>query len=117
MGAPIIGRTECPECGFASAHVKRSDKCTFRYCPECGAQHHARTERQVSDLMAKTRLDAPAASPQPTATPKPTQAPAKKAPDPIGHAEVMPHATPTPTQAPEPTPTPAPAKRSPLFGF
>ena len=61
MGSKIIGRTGCPECGFESAHVKRSDKCLYRYCPECGSQHMARSQRQEADLMAKTRpVDAPA---------------------------------------------------------
>lgn len=72
MGAPIIGRTNCPECGFAGAHVKKSERCTFRYCPECGAQHHAKTPRQVADLLAKTRLAADPAPPTPTPTPTPT---------------------------------------------
>lgn len=92
MGAPIIGRTACPECGFGGAHVKKSDKCTFRYCPECGSQHHARTPRQVSDLLAKMRADAPT----PSAAPAPTAAP-----------------TPSEPTASEPTATPAPATASP----
>jgi hypothetical protein len=110
MGAPIIGRTDCPECGFKGAHVKKSEKCTFRYCPECGSQHHARTERQVADLMAKTR---DLATPTPTATP---------APAPAAVAPVAPP-TPKPTEAtatpPTPTPTPAPtaAPRKRMAGF
>jgi hypothetical protein len=109
MGAPIIGRTDCPECGFASAHVKKSEKCTFRYCPECGSQHHARTERQVSDLMAKTRQTTPTATPTPTPAPSPVVEAPAAAP------------LPTPTQAtpsepmPTPAPTAAPRKRIGLF--
>lgn len=103
MASRMIGRTACPECGFAAAHVKESDKCTYRYCPECGSQHHARTERQKADLLAKTRLlDAtptPTPTEQPTATPSPTGTP-----EPI--------ATATPTAS---TPAPAPAKRGGLF--
>ena len=71
MASVMIGRTACPECGFDAAHVKKSEKCTYRYCPECGAQHHAKTPRQVADLLGKTRLlDAPAG---PTPTPTPTE--------------------------------------------
>ena len=70
MPSRMIGRMACPECGFESAHVKQSEKCHYRYCPECGSQHHAKTARQVTDLLAKTRLIDP-----PTGTdPKPTDA-------------------------------------------
>lgn len=107
MASRMIGRADCPECGFHGAHVKESDKCIYRYCPECSSQHHARTERQRADLMAKTRpLDGSS-----TATPSPS---------PTGAAEA--EATPTPSPMPaEPTPsaTPAqpaaPAKRRGLF--
>lgn len=70
MASRMIGRAACPECGFTSAHVKQSDKCVYRYCPECGAQHHARTERQQADLRAKMRsIDPPATDPaSPTAS-------------------------------------------------
>lgn len=71
MASRMIGRATCPECGFSGAHVKQSEKCIYRYCPECGAQHHARTERQQGDLMAKTRT---VETPTPTATPSPTPA-------------------------------------------
>lgn len=75
MASRMIGRTTCPECGFASAHVKESEKCLYRYCPECGSQHHARTERQRGDLMDKTRLLEPTPSPTPTQEPSPTTTP------------------------------------------
>lgn len=55
MASIMIGRAACPECGFPSAHVKQSERCIYRWCPDCGAQHYARTERQRADLMAKTR--------------------------------------------------------------
>lgn len=55
----MIGRAPCPECGFSAAHVKQSEKCLYRYCPECQAQYNTRNERQRSDLMAKTRLTEP----------------------------------------------------------
>jgi len=95
MASKIIGRAACPECGFASAHVKQSEKCHYRYCPECGSQHHARTERQVADLMKKTRLAEP--SPTPTHTGKADDA--------------QPTPSPTPTAGAGPTPTPTPPKR------
>lgn len=96
MASRMIGRAACPECGFSGAHVKQSDKCTYRYCPECGAQHHARTERQQRDLMDKTRLvDAPAVPPKAPAEPTATDsASATATTDPVAEA--------TPT---EPSPT------------
>lgn len=105
MASKMIGRTACPECGFESAHVKESEKCLYRYCPECSSQHHAKTSRQRADLLAKTRLIEDAgkaveqAAPEPTPTPTPT-----------GAMDVQPTATPTqePKQA-------APKRRG-LFG-
>lgn len=105
MASTMIGRATCPECDFKAAHVKKSEKCVYRYCPECGSQHHARTPRQVDDLMKKTRLVEPTATP----TPSPTlETPASK-PEP--NATATPSATPTQGSA---TPT---AKRSALFGL
>lgn len=57
VASVIIGRAACPECGFAAAHVKKSDKCHYRYCPECGSQYYAKSQRQVDELLKKTRLD------------------------------------------------------------
>jgi ssDNA-binding Zn-finger/Zn-ribbon topoisomerase 1 len=54
MASVTIGRAPCPECGEPHAHVKRSDKCDYRWCPECGAQYYAKTPRQKADLAAKT---------------------------------------------------------------
>lgn len=109
MASVIIGRTACPECGFASAHVKKSDKCTYRYCPECGAQHHAKNARQLADLMAKTRLTDPAPTPTPTPS-EPAPAPAV---EPV--AAVPPTPTvPTPRDA---TPTPPRKRMGHLFSF
>ena len=116
MASVMIGRTACPECGFESAHVKKSEKCTYRYCPECGSQHHARTERQLQALAAKTRpLDAPTA---PTPTPTPT-GPEKTAPEPAPAPLPTPTGpTATPTPAPvQPAPVPAPAPKSLFQGF
>ena len=80
MASKMIGRTACPECDFESAHVKESEKCVYRYCPECGSQHHARTPRQRADLLKKTRLidtQAPAPAPEakPADPPKPAPVP------------------------------------------
>ena len=109
MASRMIGRTACPECGFSAAHVKQSEKCVYRYCPECQSQHHARTERQRADLLAKTR-PVEHASPTPT----PTEAPAPE-PSPTATPTA---ATPTPTE-PSPTATaptpPATPKRRGLF--
>lgn len=63
MASVMIGRCDCPECGFKGAHVKQSEKCAYRYCPECGAQYFAKTERQKTDLARNTRaLDASASA-------------------------------------------------------
>ena len=97
MASKIIGRANCPECGFEHAHVKQSDKCIYRYCPECQSQHHARTERQRTDLMAKTRL-----LPTPT---EPSPTPREPEPTPP-----TPTATPTP-----PAPAAKPVKRGLFF--
>ncbi len=66
MASRMIGRATCPECGFGSAHVKQSEKCHYRYCPECSAQYYAKSERQVADLLAKTRIEAPGSGATPT---------------------------------------------------
>lgn len=102
MASQIIGRADCPECKFGAAHVKKSEKCHYRYCPECGAQYHAKTPRQVADLLAKTR---PEKHPQPAA-PAPAGAAAPVA--------VEPAQTPAPvkaTPATKPPPKTAPEKR------
>lgn len=92
MASRMIGRAACPECGFDAAHVKQSEKCVYRYCPECGAQHHAKTERQRTDLLKKTRLIEPTPTPTgETAPPTPTEA--------------------TATPTPPPPPAPAPKRR------
>lgn len=101
MASKMIGRSTCPECGFQSAHVKQSEKCLYRYCPECGSQHYAKSERQRQDLMGKTRVNA-----TPTATA--TEPPAKAAPV----APVEPVSTATGSDTTEPV---APPKRRGLF--
>lgn len=109
MASKMIGRTNCPECTFESAHVKESEKCLYRYCPECGSQHYAKSQRQRADLTAKTRITA-----APTATPtgEPKAQPAPATPPPTVNA------TPTPTgNAATTTPPPAtePPRRRGLF--
>jgi hypothetical protein len=94
MGSPIIGRLTCPECGFASAHLKQSERCLFRYCPECGSQFHARTERQKTELRAKAR----------ELTPVPPEKPAP----PATHSPAATEATPA-------TPAPTRPRRTPVF--
>lgn len=108
MASVIVGRTPCPECGFESAHVKKSEKCHYRYCPECGSQHHARTPRQVADLLKKTRMAEPSPTPTPTGTSAPEAKGAEPTPTPSGSEPTQASATPTPT----PTAT---AKRRGLF--
>lgn len=97
MASELIGRTACPECGFAAAHVKKSEKCLYRYCPECGAQYHAKGTRQVDALMAKTRTEGGTVPKPAKPEPAPKPAPAKPAP-------AVPPAPPAP---PAPAPKPA----------
>lgn len=85
MASAIIGRTNCPECGFEAAHVKQSEKCIYRYCPGCGAMYHATGATREAALRAKMRPVPGLGVPTPTEG-KPDDAP-----------------------APTPTPTPAPA--------
>jgi hypothetical protein len=85
MASQLIGRTKCPECDFASAHVKRSEKCLYRYCPECGSSYMATGPEREALLMAKTRLLTAApvpAPPEPEKTPESGQpAPAPAIPE------------------------------------
>ena len=107
MASNIIGRTTCPECAFAGAHVKRSDKCLYRYCPECGSQHMARSKRQEADLLSKTRLldAAPGSSATATTT----------ASDPSASAQTVPPSVPPGTPIHAPPAAAAPARRRGLF--
>lgn len=61
MASQMLGRCACPECGFTSAHVKKTEgketAKAYRYCPECGAQYFPRSNRQESDLLAKMRSE------------------------------------------------------------
>lgn len=110
MGSEIIGRRPCLlGCGHEKAHVKKSERCTYMYCPGCGLNGpHARTAHQVA-LMTQGMTPEGAQHPpgvMPTApSPTPTPTGAKPADKPA--------APPSPT--PTPTPTPQPAKRGGLF--
>jgi ssDNA-binding Zn-finger/Zn-ribbon topoisomerase 1 len=78
MASKLLGRCDCPECDFKSAHVKiNTDKETakaYRHCPECGAQYFPRNQAQADSLLSKMREEgaAPAVSP---AVPVPDLAP------------------------------------------
>ncbi len=109
MAGEIVGRTGCPECGFASAHVKRSAKTLYRYCPDCGAQYMATGPRREAELLAKTRLAAPSgghANTEPEKTPESAPpAPALAIPTASGGS-----GAPAPVAEPQ-------RKRSSLFGL
>jgi len=82
MASQMLGRCACPECGFKSAHVKKTEAKetarAYRYCPECGAQYFPRSNRQEKDLLDKTRIEAPEAIKPPIApevSPEPEKAP------------------------------------------
>lgn len=105
MPAELLGRTTCPECGNAAAHVKRSAKGNvFRFCPvdDCRAQYIPRGQAAIDRLIGQTRPEkhAPASAP---ASATATEAPA-----------AVTVAAPEPAAAPAPTPAPAPRRR--LFG-
>lgn len=101
MAGRIIGRTACPECGFGKAHVRESERCLYRFCPECSSQYHARTPAQRALLTEKTTLiDAPTSTPT-----------GPEALEVSGAATVV-----APTPSPTPAPPAAPVKRRGLFG-
>lgn len=82
MASDMLGRAACPECGFASAHIKiKTDKekaRPYRHCPECGAQYFPRNQRQDDDLRNKiggAKLDE-VPSMRPLMEPEPAHAPA-----------------------------------------
>ena len=119
MASRMIGRAACPECGFSGAHVKESEKCLYRWCPECGSQHYAKTERQRADLTAKTRpLDG---SPTGSAS-APAAAPAIGSTTGTGtesgtDTDTTSAAGGTGSGSTTPAPAAQPAKRSALFGW
>lgn len=101
----IVGRADCPECGEPNAQVKESDKCLYRYCPECGSQHYAKSARQRADLTAKTRFTA-------TATGGAAKPPAVEVPATVDATATTTGSDATATAT---TDTAAPAKRRGLF--
>jgi len=92
MASTLLGRTHCPECGFAAAHVKISDKenaKAYRHCPECGAQYFPRNKAQADTLLKKSRAEgAPAPAPEPAPTHAPEPAPTDM-PPPKGYRVVL----------------------------
>jgi predicted RNA-binding Zn-ribbon protein involved in translation (DUF1610 family) len=106
MASQMIGRADCPECGFKAAHVKQSEKCLYRYCPECGSQHYARNDMQRTNLMAKTRLV------DGTATGSEEEKPAPSTTGSEGETDATDTGSTAPVVAPAPTPAP---KRRGLF--
>jgi ssDNA-binding Zn-finger/Zn-ribbon topoisomerase 1 len=63
MASKIIGGKACPECGFGAAHIKQSEKCTYRYCPECGATYYAKGEAATARLVSGMRPEQGAQTP------------------------------------------------------
>ena len=105
MASQIIGRKACPECDFGAAHIKRSEKCTYRYCPECGATYYAKGAAATQRLVAGMRPEGGAAT-----TPSVPTGSVGAAPE----QEGKPGTTAiTVTKAP----APVPGKRSALFGL
>jgi predicted nucleic acid-binding Zn-ribbon protein len=93
MASASLGRTNCPECGFDAAHVKRKEeegKKAYRHCPNCGAQYFPRSSDQEKTLLEKVRpskLDSPSvdvdtavnlARPLPQQNPEKTTEPPKR---------------------------------------
>lgn len=107
MASIIIGRARCPECGFEHAHIKRSDKCTYRYCPGCGINGpHARTKQQIDNMTRDMRPVEDARKAAPTTTGEAGSTPA---------AEPAPPATPTGPSGTAPTTTPPGATGAGVF--
>ncbi|WP_228892537.1 hypothetical protein [Pseudoduganella aquatica] len=83
MASKMLGRTACPECGFAHAHVKQKEgenTKAYRYCPDCGSQYYARSQAQHDKLIGKlchppaVVQEAPSAVMVPTPDPSQPQA-------------------------------------------
>lgn len=68
MASKLIGRVGCPWCGFAAAHVKRSEKCVYVFCPECGLTTHFRAHQEamvISRMRPERGAEVTAAPPAP----------------------------------------------------
>lgn len=54
--ARIIGRKDCPWCGFQSAHIKQTEgKLPYHHCPDCGMMTTARNGSQAKHLCGNMR--------------------------------------------------------------
>ncbi len=78
MASKLLGRTVCPICDDATAHVKiKTDKeagkeaFPYIHCRECDIQVHTRKQSQAAHLLRKTR-------PEKTDTTAPESAPAEQ---------------------------------------
>lgn len=87
----IIGRKECPWCGFEHAHVRKNEgRNPYHYCPSCGYNVASRNGHQADLLLKGMRpergghaQDAPVPAEsaddiriKPADPPKPVEAPA-----------------------------------------
>lgn len=116
MASKLLGRIDCPWCGFKGAHVKESEKCLYVFCPECRINGpHFKTEQQRAALLGKMRPEgAPVAPPSPTPTPTPTPPTGGEGEgDRVGGGEPLGESL---RGEPPPTPNPPPpAKPKPAF--
>jgi predicted nucleic acid-binding Zn-ribbon protein len=50
----VLGRCECPECGFSDAEIKlQKSGLVYRWCPDCCAQYFPRTKESSDRLRSK----------------------------------------------------------------
>lgn len=116
MASTLIGHTACPECGFKTAEVKRSEKTLYRHCRDgCGSQYIAKQKHLEKLLLDKTRLvDAiPSAAPA-TATATPAPAPKVEAVAPVAQRKAPAQKAPA---APAPAVVPEAPKRNRLLNW
>lgn len=63
--ATIVGRLACFLCGFAHAHVKRTEgKRPYVHCPECGIMSHAKSGHQERLMLERCKPE-PGTLPEP----------------------------------------------------
>src|SRR5438105_1643355 len=76
----IIGRRECPWCGFEHAHVKQNEgKLPYHHCPDCGTMTPAKNGLQAKLLTKDMKPIAGGPVPQPPATDDPIVVPPEMA--------------------------------------